>query len=100
MLFLPLHAVNIQHWQTTQGIPVYFVRAPEIPMMDVQLVFKAGSAYDGAQYGLANLTNGLFGEGATGLTADQISEKFDAVGAIFSNNVSTDLAAVGLRSSN
>lgn len=91
-------AVNIQHWQTARGVPVYFVRAPEIPMMDVQLVFRAGSAYDGTQYGLANLTNGLFGEGAAGLTADQISEKFDAVAAIFSNTVSTDLAAVGLRS--
>src|SRR5262245_23718980 len=79
--------LNIQHWETAQGVPVYFVQAQEIPMMDIQLVFRAGSGYDGNKHGLANLTSSLMNEGAAGLSADQIAEKFDAAGAIFNASV-------------
>ena len=34
----------IQHWQTANGARVYFVPAPELPMVDVSVIFDAGGA--------------------------------------------------------
>jgi zinc protease len=89
---------NIQHWETANGARVYFVAAPELPMVDVQVVFDGGAARDGEQHGVALLTNGLLAEGAADLNADQIAEQFDAMGARFSNNSERDMAMVSLRS--
>ncbi len=91
-------ALHIQHWETSKGVPVYFVRAPELPMLDVEVMFHAGSAQEGDQFGLAQLTSALLNEGAGNLSADQIGEQFDAVGAIFSSDANRDMAMVGLRS--
>jgi hypothetical protein len=88
----PKAVVNIQHWQTNQGVPVYFVPTPEIPMLDVDVVFDAGSARDGDKPGLANLTAGMLDEGAGKLNTDQIAEAFDNVGAIYSIDVNQDMA--------
>jgi len=91
------HVLNIQHWQTKNGVKVYFVRAPQLPMLDLRVVFKAGSAYDGQKLGLANLVNAMFGEGSTTKTADEIASDFDNVGAQFSNASSRDMVQLSLR---
>jgi zinc protease len=88
----------IQHWQTSQGTPVYFVRAPELPMMDCQVIFTAGSANDGSQWGIASLTASLLNEGTKTLNADQIADGFDQVGAQFSSSASRDVTTVAMRS--
>jgi zinc protease len=90
--------VAIQHWQTTSGTPVYFVPTHDIPMIDMQVVFKAGSSQDEKQWGLATLTNALLNEGSLKHSADQIAESFDNVGAKYRNQVDRDQAIVGLRS--
>lgn len=97
------HAANkpvldIQHWQTKNGAQVYFVAAPELPMLDVQVVFNAGSARDGKLAGLAQATNAMFNQGAGVLNADQIAAQFDNVGAQYGAGVNRDLASVQLRS--
>jgi zinc protease len=70
--------LNIQHWQTTNGVPVYFVRATELPMVDINVVFDAGSSRDGKQPGLAQITSALLNTGTTThLNADQIADAFD-----------------------
>jgi len=89
---------TIQHWQTDNGTRVYFVPAPDLPMVDIEVVFDAGSARDNEKPGLASLTNGLLSEGAGGYSADQVAEKFDNLGAEISNWVSLDMATVSLRS--
>ena len=89
---------KIQHWQSDKGIPVYFIHSPELPIIDIEWVFKAASARDGEHFGLANLTNGLLAEGAAGLSAEQLSQAFDAVGAEFSNGVARDMAWLHIRS--
>ena len=38
----------IKHWQTSHGGQVYFVPSPGLPMVDMRLVFDAGSARDGS----------------------------------------------------
>lgn len=88
---------DITQWQTSNGARVYFVAAPQLPMVDIQVVFDAGSARDAGKDGLAVLTNGLLAEGAGKLDADAIAEKFDSIGARFSNSALRDMSVVSLR---
>ena len=89
---------DIQHWQTSNGARVYFVKANELPMVDVQLVFDAGSARDNGKPGVALMTNGMLAEGAAGDSAQVLAEKFEAVGAAFSNQALRDMSVFSLRS--
>ncbi len=89
---------DIQHWKTANGARVYFVPAMELPMVDVQLVFDAGSARDNGKPGVALLTNGMLAEGAGGDNAQTLAEKFEAVGASFSNQAHRDMSVISLRS--
>jgi len=88
----------IQHWQTANGARVYFVPTFDLPVVDVSVVFDAGSTRDREQPGIAMLTNSLLNEGAAGLTADELAAGFADVGAQFSNRLSRDMATFALRS--
>lgn len=99
MMTVPAFAMpEIQHWETDKGAAVYFVEAHELPMVDIQIIFDAGSARDGDKPGLALLTNALLAEGAGGLSADQISQNFENLGAVFANEANADSSTIGLRS--
>ena len=89
---------KIQQWQSKKGARVYYVPAPELPMVDVRLVFDAGSARNGEKPGLSSLTNGMLPEGAGTLDATAIARKFEGLGARFSNGALRDMAIVSLRS--
>ncbi|MDO9106114.1 MAG: pitrilysin family protein [Methylovulum sp.] len=90
-------AAKIDHWQTPQGSRVYYVRTEGLPMADIQVVFDAGSARDGQQYGLAALTAGLLDTGAGSWNADAIAQRFESVGALFGASSSIDTTTVSLR---
>ena len=94
--------VNIQQWQTKNGVRVLYVYAPELPMLDIQVIFDAGSARDAKKPGLASLANGMLSHGAISgdevLSIDDISERFENVGARFGAGASKDNAKVSLRS--
>ncbi len=90
-------AAKIEHWQTPQGSRVYYVHTEGLPMVDIQVVFDAGSANDGQQFGLASLTAGLLDTGAGKWNADDIAQRFESVGANFSVSSSLDTATVSLR---
>ncbi|WP_020563387.1 M16 family metallopeptidase [Methylosarcina fibrata] len=94
----PVWAIaKIEHWQTKQGSRVYFVRTESLPLADVVVVFDAGSARDGKQYGLSSLTANLLDSGAGQWNADDIARRFESVGAEFSAGISNDMATVSLR---
>lgn len=93
-----LASPEILHWQTANGAEVYFVRAPGLPMVDLRVVFHAGSAHDGAKPGVAALTNRMLLLGAGGLSADAIAQRFDQAGAEVRNGSERDMAWVALRS--
>ena len=102
-LLLVLSAVaqanpQIQHWVTGNGAQVYFVPAHEIPMVDVRVAFDAASSRDGDQPGLAKLTIGMLNEGAGGLTATQLTERLDDLGAQLGLQSLRDMAYIELRS--
>ncbi|UJS24274.1 M16 family metallopeptidase [Thiothrix winogradskyi] len=90
-------APKIEHWTTANGLRVYYVPAPELPMLDMRLIFAAGSARDGDKPGLAMLTNSMLDKGAAGLSEDQLAEQFEAIGAVFSSSTSSDMGWAGLR---
>ena len=89
---------EIQHWRTANGVPVYFIPARELPMVDAQILFNAGSVRDGERPGLAKLTNALLEEGAGDWSADAIADRLDRVGARFSASSRRDSATIALRS--
>lgn len=89
---------DIQHWQTANGARVYYVPAPELPMIDVRVVFDAGSAHDGDKPGLAMLTNSLLDEGTATQNANQLAETFEGVGAEYGASSLRDMAVTSIRS--
>lgn len=91
-------AAKIEHWQTAQGSRVYYVRTAGLPMVDVRVVFDAGSARDGSQFGVAALTSALLDSGAGDWSADDIAQRFESVGAQYSAGVSEDMAWLSIRS--
>jgi zinc protease len=91
------HRVNIESWKTPNGAEVYFVQAPEIPMLDVRVVFDAGAARDGDLPGLANLTSAMLDEGAGIADVDAIARHFEGLGANLSSGAYRDMAVVSLR---
>ncbi len=90
--------LNIEYWQTSQGTPVYFVRTPELPMVDIRVVFNAGSAYDQDQWGIAQLTTLMLNQGTQKNNADQIANTFDGLGAQYNYDTTRDYTAISLRS--
>lgn len=92
------HALNISQWSTSHGARVYFVRTPEIPMVEINIAFAAGSSYDGDKPGLAQFTGNMLDEGTATLNADQVAQQFDDVGAQFNTAVNRDMAVVSFQS--
>ena len=88
----------IEQWTAPSGARVLFVRAPAIPMVDVAVVFDAGSRRDPAQRsGLAALTAGMLDAGVPGLDEEQIAQALAEVGAQRGLNLSEDRVSVSLR---
>ena len=67
-------------------------------MVDVRVVFDAGSARDAGSLGLAAITSSLLTDGAGEWDADQIAERLEAVGAEMGAGSARDMAWVTLRS--
>jgi zinc protease len=66
--------------------------------VDIQVLFHAGSAEDGAAFGLANLTANLLAEGTTKLSADKIADNFDNVSALYNAKANQDATILSMRS--
>jgi len=88
---------EIRTWDTAKGARVYFVAAPDLPILDIQLLLDAGSARDGERSGLAAMTAAMLTQGAGDFDADAIAERIEAVGAQLSAAASRDSTALSLR---
>jgi len=89
---------DIQHWVTANGARVYFVAAPELPMINVSVALDAGSARDGGSPGLACLTTSVMGEAVGDLDADARADALAYLGASVSHACGRDMSTVSLRS--
>ncbi|MFT0213424.1 pitrilysin family protein [Pseudomonas sp. F1_0610] len=91
-------ALDIQEWRTSTGTKVLFMHASELPMVDIQLTFAAGSSRDGQLFGLANLTSSMLDEGTGKKLVGDIAAEFDNLGAQFDAGAYRDMAVMSLRS--
>ncbi|QCU90915.1 M16 family metallopeptidase [Thiomicrorhabdus sediminis] len=89
--------IEIQTWHTKNGAKVMFVQAQELPMLDIEVSFDAGSARDGDFAGLASMTSTLVGMQTSDLNEQQLSEQITNLGAQLSSDVSRDKASLQLR---
>ena len=91
-------AIDIQEWQTDNGMRVLFVEANEIPMLQVSVAFAAGNTRDpDEKLGLASLTSALLDDGAGELEADQLLGALDSMGIEFGSSSSRDMSRVSLK---
>jgi zinc protease len=89
---------KIQHWQAPSGAEVYFVENHDLPMLDIDVAFPAGSGFDQAQTsGLAGMTHGLLALGSEGLNEDDIASKLADIGAQMGGNFDGDRSSYSLR---
>ena len=93
-----INGVAIQQWTTEKGARVLFVPTPQLPMVDIRILFDAGSARDGDASGLARLTSILLDHGAGEWDTNTIAARFEDVGAQFGTGARRDMASVSLRS--
>ena len=91
---------KIKTWKMDNGARVFYVNAPQLPMVDLRIVFDAGSVRDKDKPGLALLTNTMLSKGAGDWNTDALAERFDSVGAQFSVAAMRDMATLSLRTLN
>src|SRR5262245_31828060 len=90
---------KIEHWTMENGVRVYFVRATELPIVQLRAVYDAAGARDpDGKNGLALMTNAMLRQGAAGLNADEIASGFESLGAQYGSSSERDMAIVELRS--
>jgi zinc protease len=96
----PAHALlPIEHWETSTGARVYFVRSDDLPMVDIGVQFPAGSGRDTrARSGLAGLTLGLLPGGTADLDEEEVSRRLADVGSKLGQTFDYDRAGLSLRS--
>lgn len=76
----------VKRWQTPNGLRVWYVYRPQLPMVAMRLVVGAGSSQDQAN-GLAWMTAHMLSAGAKGLTQKQIAQDLAQSGARFNVQV-------------
>lgn len=70
-----------EKYRMKNGLTVYLMEQHEVPLVYVNLVFRAGSVWDGDQSGLASLTAEALKYGTTNYTKSEIEETVDFLGA-------------------
>lgn len=89
---------EIQQWETGNGARVLFVETREIPLVEVQVTFAAGSARDGEHPGVAHLVSDLLLSGTEHRDADALAAAFEQRGAEISTGAARDMGWVEFRS--
>jgi zinc protease len=100
LLWAPLASavLPIEHWTTSRGARVFFVRADAIPMLDVNVDFDAGARFDPAgKSGVASMTAAMLARGVEGLDEAALAERFADLGASRGGGAGDDRASVSLR---
>lgn len=93
-----VNAAPVQSWVTAQGARVYFIETHTLPIVDVQVLFLAGSAFDPADKpGLASLTASLMDQGAGARNEQQVAETLADIGATLTIGAGLDSATLSLR---
>lgn len=90
--------VKIEHWVAPSGARVYFVETHALPILDVQVDFAAGSAFDPpGKSGVSSLTRGLLDSGAGAMDEEQIAGRVVDLGMRLSGSGDHDRAGLAVR---
>ena len=90
--------VKINHWITSEGSKVYFVKTDHLPILDITVSFKAGSARDNSSNnGVSSLTNHLMLMGSNGINEVDLANKFSDIGAQLGSGFDRDKSSFSLR---
>lgn len=88
---------RIHRWTTAEGTDVYCVPTTNIPMVQVSLLFPAGYAWQQKEDSIALLTARMLEASSTADVA-AITDKLEAVGAIYEKGIRQDYARINLTS--
>ena len=89
---------KIEHWLAPSGARVFFVENHDLPMLDVQIDFAAGSVRDpDGKSGVAALTSGMLDLGASDLDEREIASRLADIGAVLSGSADIERASLHLR---
>jgi len=92
-----LKVPQIQKRTLANGLPVWIVEMHEVPVVDVMLIVKSGTAADPTgKYGLASFTAAMLDEGAGSRDALTLADAVDFLGATLSTGSSFDASSVRL----
>ncbi len=87
----------IQKRALSNGVPVLIVEQHEVPVAQIDLILKSGTAADPAgKYGLASFTAAMLDEGAGSRDALQIADAIDYLGAELTTGSGVDASSVRL----
>ncbi|WP_227671482.1 M16 family metallopeptidase [Psychrobacter sp. 72-O-c] len=93
---------NVEHFKTTAGVPVSFVRAAALPIVDIDLRFNAGSARDGnirsEGFGIANMAATMLTQGSQSLDENEFTRAVETLGINLNSSAYKDMFIVSLRS--
>ena len=100
LILIPVcQAVDIQSWQLPNGAKVLFVESHQIPIIDVNISFDAGSRRDQPnKIGVANYTAGLLDSGAGNLNEEAIRNKMAQLAISLGSSSGLESASLSLRS--
>ena len=88
--------VILKH-QLSNGLPVWIVEQPELPVVQMSLVIRSGTAADPAgRFGVASLTAALLTAGAGDRSAVEFADKLDASVANLSASTTADSSVLRL----
>jgi len=91
-------ALDIKNWTTSNGSRVYFVESHKLPIVDVNVMFSAGSVRDTKEMnGLASMTNHLMFSGSAGIGEQKLMNSFADIGAQVESNFNRDQSSLSLR---
>jgi predicted Zn-dependent peptidase len=94
---VPYKSVTPETYESAQGIDVWLLERPALPMVSMTLVVPIGSADDPpGKAGLAHITADMLDEGAGDLDAIGISTAFTELGASFFSSAGLDSSRLGL----
>jgi zinc protease len=87
----------IQKAKLANGLPVWIVEQHEVPLAQINLIVRSGSAADPiGKYGIGSLTAAMLDEGAGSRSALEIADAVDFLGATLTTSSGFDLSAVRL----
>ncbi len=93
------HLPQIEEFRTSSGMPVVLAPRGKVPLVAIRLAFRAGSASDPpGKRGLADFTASVLRRGTRRLSAEQLDDAVESVGASLNTAAAEDYLTIQISS--